>query len=93
MPSRRVSSSNEGKTIMWSKAKKETPFKVLLKDAYESLEKRLEEMTDNLHKEFHAIYYIPACPSCGGILGHKCMSPWLVCYRCGKEFKLHEQRT
>jgi ribosomal protein S27AE len=74
---------------MWSKAKEKTPYKLLPKEVYDVLEERLENLTDVLYMQYQETYYIPACPKCGGILGHKCASTRLVCYRCGTEFELN----
>jgi len=75
---------------MWKKPKKETPYKVLEKEAYDVLAERLEDLADIFQMQYQEPYYIPACPKCGGIIGQKALSTRLVCYRCGQEFELNE---
>jgi ribosomal protein L37E len=56
--------------------------------------KKLEQLFRTMDKILFSVpdnpipYYVPLCPKCSGILGQMCMSPLIICLKCGREFYL-----
>jgi len=76
-------------------AKKDTEIvergNTLQPHVYTALEGYLKILGNHLYERFGALgasFYVPVCPTCQGILGQMCMSPVLICLKCGREYQI-----